>query len=184
MKNKIMIIFENVGLVDENNREIILFGLSKIFDTLLSWLFTIICAWLMGDFLVGIIFETCYMILRQYAGGYHTKSKRSCLILTYLSTFVCLCVVFTVPCDSVLIVLITLLSDIIIIRYAPIQSDNKPLNAMERKVYRKKTVCIIFYLTILICIMLLSKHIIYAETIVVSLILVMVGIVASLHGRI
>lgn len=184
MKNKIMYLYESAGLVDDTNREIIAFGIGRLIDSVMSWLFAIICAWLMGDFLVGIIFEACYMILRRYAGGYHTRSKGSCLILTYLSTFICLCVVFTVPSNSILTVVIALLSDVVIIRYAPIQSDNKPLNAMERKVYRKKTICITFSLTVLICIMLLSKHIIYAETVVVSMLLVMVGMVVSLPKRI
>ncbi|MCR5702663.1 MAG: hypothetical protein K6G76_11040, partial [Lachnospiraceae bacterium] len=64
MKNKIFHLFESNGLVvDDSNKEIILYGLTKIFDALLIWIYTIACAGLMGDFLVGILFEAGYIPL-------------------------------------------------------------------------------------------------------------------------
>ena len=85
-----MELYQSAGLVNESNKEIIEYGLVKIYNTVIMWIFTIVCAWILGDFLVGVLFELSYMLLRRYAGGYHAKTEKLCLLFTYLSTLICI----------------------------------------------------------------------------------------------
>ena len=112
--------FDEAGLIDESNKEIIAFGLNRLFDMIISWFFAILCAGLMGDFFVGILFEINYMLLRSFTGGYHTRNKKNCLILTYLSTFICIVLIFFVPVNILVMNIMVPLFDVIIFYYAPI----------------------------------------------------------------
>lgn len=170
---------ESAGLVTGNNKEIIEFGLDKIRDTFASWIFAVVCAWVMGDFFVGVLFEGSYMLLRSFTGGYHAKTKRKCLILTYISTLVCMIVVFVMPLCNLLYKICLILFNIIIYFTAPIQSKNKPLNLIEQKMYRKISYVVSLAESALCIFFSWNGLCLYLKTIFVSLLITVVGIIGA-----
>ncbi len=180
MKDKIMKMFSNAGLVDDENREIIEFGLTRFVDMTVSWLFAILCAALMGNVLVGLLFEVCYMFLRSYVGGYHAGSKKSCFYLTYISTLIFIVLIFVLDINKIAMSIGMLLFDLAIVIFAPVQSRNKPLNAVEKKVYRKKSIVIAVIETGVFAAFAAFDLSIYARTLFFGMLLVVVGMLAGL----
>ena len=177
-----MVLFKSAGLLNEENEEIISFGLTRLSDLITSCTFSVVCAWVMGNFWVGVLFETSYMLLRRYAGGYHAKNKRNCFVLTYVSTFLCILFIFIMPFEKVLTSILFVFFDIIIFQSVPVESKNKKLNTVERKVYRKKAISIALILTCLFYAGIIFDFIVYSKTIFISMLLVVMGII--LNGRI
>ncbi|MCM1273238.1 MAG: accessory gene regulator B family protein [Clostridium sp.] len=180
MKNKIMKMFGNAGLVDEENREIIEYGLTRFFAISASWFFAILCAAIMGNVLVGFLFEACYMLLRSYVGGYHAGSKKSCFYLTYISTLIFIALIFLVHVSKIVMCGGILLFDLAIVICAPVQSRNKPLNSVEKKVYQKKSILIAAVETGIFFVCAALDFRIYAGTLFFGMLLVVTGMFAGL----
>lgn len=78
-----------MGYVNESNDKIIELGLQRMKSTFTSIAFSAIVSWLMGDVIVGLLFELTYIPIRIYAGGYHASSKRRCECLSYAKLIDC-----------------------------------------------------------------------------------------------
>ena len=175
MLTRVIALLEKDGLVNDSNREIITFGIIKIISTSVMLLFTVCVSLLMGDFLVGILFELCFIMLRRYAGGYHAETQRKCLIMTYLSTLLCVAIIFFLPVNPIFQEIMVALFNICIILKAPVESKNKPLNAVEKKVYKRKAIVISLFLSMLFECFIVIKTPIYSKTIFVVFLLVFLG---------
>ena len=172
---KVIRLFEKNGLVDDSNREIITFGLNKLVGTLLMLCFTIFIACLFGDFLVGVLFEVGFIALRRFVGGYHAETQRKCLVLTYISTFLCVTAIFFVPINFYIMGIIIVLFNVAVFYRAPIENKNKPLSATEKKIYRRKAILISVLLSVLFFAFNYTKMYIYSKTIFVLMLLVLAG---------
>ena len=137
------------GYVNESNNKIIELGLQRMKSTFTSIIFSAIVSWLMGDVIVGLLFELTYIPIRIYAGGYHASSKRRCECLSYGSLLLCMILIFYVPMKMEIIHVLLVFSGGIILLQSPIESSNKRLNSVEKKVYRRKSNVLNFYLSIL-----------------------------------
>lgn len=182
MITKVVDILRRADLVDSTNDQIIEFGLRRFENTVFDFLFTIICAALLGNFVVGILFEISYVVLRVFAGGYHASSEKICKYLTYVSTIGSMAVIFLLPIDSYLIHFLICVCVCVILFCAPAESENKPLSTCERKVYYRYCVYIILLECILYCLFICTDLILYAKTICVSVMLVAIGVLAGLLG--
>lgn len=172
--------FERAGVMDKGEEEIVIIGLNRLSNIILDGIFAIICAGLMGNVVVGIIFELNYIVLRIYAGGYHAKNKIRCFFLTYVSTFICIILIFVIPINKNIMEVTLIILFLVIAVTTPIYNENKPLNKMEMMVYRRKSVCIAF-IEIVICFFLLLFDLdVYARAIYVSILLVVCGIFTEL----
>lgn len=181
MLARIIALLEKNKLVNDSNREIITYGMSKIIGTLTMLIFTLLLSGLMGDFLVGALFETCFITLRRYTGGYHAETQRRCLVMTYLSTLICVAAIFFVPINKFFAGLVVVLFNIEVIGRAPIENKNKPLNDIEKKIYRRKAIVITLVLSALFLIFNIVKLTIYSKTIIVAMLLVFIGMLCATH---
>ena len=149
MTRRILEWLYKLGYVNESNDKIIELGLERIQSTFASITFSAIVSWLMGDVIVGLLFELTYIPIRIYAGGYHASSKRRCEYLSYGSLLLCMILIFYVPMKMEIIHVLLVFSGGIILLQSPIESSNKRLNSVEKKVYRRKSNVLNFYLSIL-----------------------------------
>ncbi len=175
MTNKIIELFQNAGLVNSDNNQIVLLGVKKLCAMLTDLLIAILWSLVLGDILVGIFFEACYSFLRIYAGGYHAANVRMCKYLTYATTLVSILMVFVIDADEAFVHCVVILSIITVVVLAPVEHKNKPLNRTEKKVYRLYCLVIAFVemgLYILLSIMDLHR---YARTICAAIVLVVIG---------
>lgn len=89
MTRRILEWLYKLGYVNESNDKIIELGLQRMKSTFTSIAFSAIVSWLMGDVIVGLLFELTYIPIRIYAGGYHASSKRRCECLSYAKLIDC-----------------------------------------------------------------------------------------------
>lgn len=183
MKSKIMYLFEQAGLLNDKNNQILEFGITRLVNGIMDWMFAIVCAAIMGNIVVGIVFELGYIILRIYAGGYHAGNKKRCFYLTYASTLLSIAGTFYIPFSTKIICGVILIADIIIILTVPVESANKPLNKIEHKVFRRNAICIAFMESGICLVFLGVNMILYARAVCVVMILVTIGLVAEIAKK-
>ncbi|MBQ6995163.1 MAG: accessory gene regulator B family protein [Lachnospiraceae bacterium] len=165
------------GYVNESNDKIIELGLQRMKSTFTSIIFSAIVSWLMGDVVIGLLFELTYIPIRIYAGGYHASSKRQCEYLSYGSLLLCMILIFYVPIKVEIMHLFLLLSSMVIFLFAPVESPNKRLNSMEKKVYRQKSI-IYLVITVFVYVLMVRKDkMLYTRTVMYSICLVAVGLI-------
>lgn len=180
MTDRIFNMFEKAGLVNESNDMILRTGITKLENLLLDFLFASVLSGILGNALIGILFEVCYMALRIFAGGYHASTPRKCLWFTYGSTCICMLLVFMMPLMNYIYAILILIFDGIIFVKTPIQSENKPLCNMEKKVYHRNSVCISLAETALFLLLTVCQKPLYAKAVFMSMALVTAGLLAEI----
>lgn len=161
---------ENI-LVDE---EVVKFGLEIILMKILFAIVITLIGILMNCLLESIIYTISFSLLRRYGGGYHSESRKKCVVLSVLML---LCGIFTIKIsedfDAFIIpeAVITLFSAIYIICAAPIDTPNKRLDSDELRIYGKRTKITVFMLVILLVIFLYIKAYSFSVSIMIGIIM-------------
>ncbi len=91
--------------------------------------------------LESLIFYCSFILIRKFAGGYHAKTPTRCYIFSVITSVVALCLIkvvciFYCTLLSICLLLIVLICTVFILFVVPLQSDNKPLNFKEIKIYK------------------------------------------------
>lgn len=86
-----------------------------------------------------LVFLLFYVTLRSYSGGIHSRSKLNCFILSML---ILLVPVYTYQwffevVEEPWIIIMGIISFLSIWMLSPLESENKPLDEMEQRVYKK-----------------------------------------------
>ena len=165
------------GYVNESNNKIVELGLQRIKSMFTCVICSFITSWLMGDIIVGLIFEASYIPIRIYAGGYHASSKKRCNYLSYGSMMLCMILIFYMPMKTMLMHLLLLFSGVVIFLFSPIESSNKRLNSVEKKVFRRKSIIYLVIAVFVYVIMMRIGKLIYAKTVMHSVCLVAYGLI-------
>ena len=91
----------------------------------------------------SICFAAAYIPLRSFAGGYHARTPAMCYLWSTLLTAGAVWLVKSALFDGIAMLIIVILADGILVMYAPVESENKPLSRIEKAQFRKKTVLIL-----------------------------------------
>lgn len=169
------------GYVNEANDKIIELGLKRINSTFASLTFSAIVSWLMGDVIIGLFFELTYIPIRIYAGGYHASSKIRCECLSYGSLLLCIMLIFYVPLKVEIMHVLLIFSGGIIFLLSPIESPDKRLNSVEKKVYRRKSIIYLVIVVFVYGLMMRIGKVLYAKTVMYSVCLVSIGLIEAIR---
>lgn len=129
-------------VIEYDDFEIYQFGLEQMLATALNILTTIILGIVLGEIWKSITFVLAFMLLRTYAGGYHSSTPLRCYLLTASIIAAVLSVIKYVRIDSFICIGLLIISSVIILVLTPVESKNKPLDSIECVVYRRKAVTI------------------------------------------
>lgn len=132
----------NKDVIQKENLEIYQFGIEQFLTTFLNILTTLILGILFNEVFQGILFVIAFMILRAYSGGYHASTPIKCYLFSTFSIAVALSVMKFIEINNFICIGLLLLSGIVIILLSPVSTVNKPLDNIERVVYRKKAIFI------------------------------------------
>lgn len=177
MTNIIVELFKNAGLVNSENDQIVLLGVRRICGALTDICIATVWSLILGDIFVGLLFEISYSVLRIYAGGYHASSAKMCKWLTYISTFICILIIFMVNVDGIILHSLVAFFICLIGVNAPVENENKPLSKMEKKVYKRKCIAISLGELGLYAFFTVMELAIYARTVCVAIIMVAIGVI-------
>lgn len=128
------------NVIEYDDFEIYQFGLEQLFSTILNILTTIIIGIVFGELWNAVLFVLAFMMLRTYAGGYHFPTPLGCYLLTVSIIIAVLSVIKSVEINFFVCTGLLIVSSVIILLLAPVESKNKPLDDIECVVYREKTV--------------------------------------------
>lgn len=134
------LIYKNV--IDNDHQEIYRYGLGQIFSTTLNILTTLLLGIIFGEIYQSLIFVFAFMILRTYSGGYHAKTPIRCYFLTTISIAAGLSAMKFILINKFIYLGLLILSSLIIITLSPIGTANKPLDEIEKIIYKKKTIIV------------------------------------------
>ena len=143
------------GIIDNQEKEIYIYGLQQGMTMILNIATTLLIGILFQMVWQSIVFMLAYIPLRSYAGGYHAKTQLRCHMLSVILITVALLGIKMIQWTNFSSLLATFLSGVVIFALAPVADKNKPLDQKEKVVYKKKAIIILSILISAIVLLLL-----------------------------
>ena len=125
------------------DKEIYEFGLSMLKTSIIGIIIAFIICVITREILYGVLIVVFLLPLRQNAGGFHLDSKYQCMIVSFIIYFYLLMIAKFLQPSMMETILFYLLSLVMILSFAPVDSNNNKLDREDINVFRKRTVIII-----------------------------------------
>lgn len=141
ISSKIVEILIKHSLVENEEKELYLYGFFILLSQILYFIIVITIGILFNVIFESIIFYITFQFIRRYAGGYHAKTETRCDILSTLSILCCIVLIKLSKMYDIRIGLlsISLVFAVLIFILCPLDTPEKPLNDKEYKYFRKIT---------------------------------------------
>lgn len=122
------------------DREIVIFGLYLAMEIGLNIATAMVLGKLFGLMIETVIFLFSFSAIRSYAGGYHCKNVRHCYFLSSGFVVIALLIIRYIPSNCIIHAntIIIIISTVVLLKFAPLESPNKPLDETEWYIYRKR----------------------------------------------
>lgn len=105
-----------------------------------------------------IIFIMFFSGLRTFAGGYHAKTHIECITISFIIFIIsAMSSTWFIAFGKTIMIIGILASIILVIIYAPTESENKPLNSNERKKFMIISRGIVILFSVIIIFLYLNK---------------------------
>lgn len=129
--------------IKSEDRELYQYGIEQGIMILLNVITALAIGLIFHCLFYVVIFSAAFIPLRTNSGGFHAKTSLKCYVLSVL-TLVLFCTLIKVLCFSNIVwIIISIVCSIIILKLSPVETENKPLDKLEVKVYRKRA-CLIW----------------------------------------
>ncbi|MBR2407805.1 MAG: accessory gene regulator B family protein [Lachnospiraceae bacterium] len=124
--------------IPREDKEIYRYGIQQGMIALVNLGTTMIIGMVFGKLLESLLFMTAYIPLRSFAGGYHAKTAVRCYFFSIVMISAVLWVMRYVTYSSLIFGWLTAISGSVIWFLVPVEDRNKPLDDVEKVVYRKR----------------------------------------------
>lgn len=162
------------GYVKEEEVEEYTYGLNLFLTDALNLISMVAVGFLMRMPLECISFCLIYKLLRRYVGGFHTNSAVTCYISSCATYIVALLAIKYGGSPDLFLSLAALGAGIILFCIAPVDAVNKPLDNVERKVFKRRARLEIILILILCLGFLFTGFDYAAKVVAVSYLFVMI----------
>lgn len=129
-------------VIKDDDREIYQYGFEQVFSSLLNIATMLLLGIILGKIYQSLVLILSFMALRSYSGGYHANTPLHCYLLTVMSISATLSIMKFITIDRFICLGLLILSSVVILLLSPIGSKNKPLDEIEKIIYRKKTIIV------------------------------------------
>lgn len=144
---------------DEEKLEIIEYGLEGIYLTVTKLIIIYSLAYFLDILLETFLVSLTYNLIRFTAFGMHASKSLHCLIISLITFIGGALLVIYLNISLLIKTMLSILCILLIYKYAPADTKNKPIvSSKRRKIY--KTICIITGIIYTILIIVFNKHII------------------------
>lgn len=126
------------GTITADDREIYYYGIHQGIILILNTVTTLLIGIISGMIWQSVVFMLGYIPLRSYTGGFHAKTTVRCYFSSIVLMTVVLLVMRYIHFSMLIYGILIFISSTIILLLAPMDNHNKPLDEIERKVYRKR----------------------------------------------
>lgn len=124
--------------IPREDKEIYRYGVQQGLITLLNLGTTVIIGLVFGLLWESMLFTMAYIPLRSYAGGYHAKTAVRCYFFSIVMMIAVLWVMGHVIYSGLICGCLTAISGSVIWFLVPVEDRNKPLDDLEKVVYRRR----------------------------------------------
>lgn len=145
MTDKLVNQMIKLQVIDDDEKEIYRFGIESLLLKILHYSSYLLIAAFSNEVVRFLIFFLTFLVLRKSAGGYHAKSKAGCYCIscfTVLSAIISMKILSNYENNLEVLApvfLLTILCDVIIVRFAPLGNRNRELEEAETRYFRKRT---------------------------------------------
>lgn len=137
--------------LDDEKKEICIYGLEVFISTLIYNTVFLLCALITKTFIESLCYFVGFCMVRHFCGGFHANTYLKCHILFFLTHIAFIAIIKHIP-ESILLIsqiCILLFCVISIIIFAPVDHKNKEFTPGEYKHFRRFSV---IYSLLLACI--------------------------------
>ena len=131
--------FVKDGIITEEDKELYTFGMQQGIIIMLNIISTIIMGIIFDMVWQSVVFLLAYMPLRSYAGGYHARTQVRCYLVSLFIIAVALIGMKEIQWTSIIALFSVIISAGNIFTLTPVEDANKPLDASEKDLYKRKT---------------------------------------------
>lgn len=144
------------GNVSNSERELYEYGIFILMSNILYIVVTAILGLAFGLFYQSLLFFITFIVIRQYAGGYHASTELQCEIFTTLCILASIITMNLISgnLSFAIILVISAFSSVFIFVFAPIDTDEKALDEVELKIFCKRTKLILIIIVAVIIVSL------------------------------
>lgn len=127
------------GFIKRDDIEIYRFGVEATLIKFIHYLSILLIGFLFHMVIQTVFFIANFCFLREFAGGYHAKTKLHCFAISlFMITFALLIVKMNSVKGMYAVSIVTFVLSFLIIFYmSPVENISKPLDQAEIKQYRK-----------------------------------------------
>lgn len=158
--------------IEEGDLEIFEYGISLVLSQILYSFICLLFGIFFGCVLECIIFYVSFMVVREYAGGFHASTELRCFLFSTISILLSVIFIKVLENKSLNMIFAAALfiATLLIILLSPLDTPEKPLTQSEYTKFRKRTL-IILGILLLVCIVAFSKFSFISYSVAVAIIL-------------
>ncbi len=126
-------------VVEAEDVEIYIYGINQILVSILNVSSALIIGFIFGVVPEVAVFMAAYIPLRSFAGGYHAKTPLRCYIFSVIMLIVISIGLKYLHIADWVYYAVLVAATLVVLILSPVEDRNKPLDEIEQKVYKKRT---------------------------------------------
>ena len=137
--------------IEQKDLEIHRYGINKLIGLIFSLLICLVFGRLFHVLGASVVYWFAFFMLRTYAGGFHFASPQICFWISILIDGFSLGIVSTLSATEHRLFLgaTLMISSLVIYTIAPVETPNKPLDEMEKRIYGKRARIVLLVIVLL-----------------------------------
>ena len=142
-------------VIDIQSTSVYQYGFEIFISSVLTILITITSGILFHCLTAAMVYFILFVLLRSVCGGYHAKTYWQCNLTFAIVTTIVLLIFRFMPLEQFeeLHICSTIFSILVTAHYAPVESENKPLSANQKKKLHILGTTMIFVLVVISCVL-------------------------------
>lgn len=164
-------------IIAEEKREIYSYGFKLIIADVINYVMIILLGIVFNRLIESIVFLITLCGIRQFSGGFHAKSFWLCrlsMIITCLCVMLLTDIVTYTGFESIIVILVNVISVVFITMIAPVVHPNKPLSDKQKHNNKIKSVITSIFMLIVSIIIVVTTDMKFGVTISITLLAVVV----------
>lgn len=160
ISRKIISYAVRINALDREKIEEYIYGLEITISVFASYLAVLIIGLFMDMLWESLAFLFLFVLLRRFAGGFHFNSHIACYTFTCIISVIVLLAIKQVEGNVIIYSSIMIASSLTLLIFSPVPSIEKPLDKVERIVYRRIALGIVILLDV-VFVILCMVHLFY-----------------------
>lgn len=146
-------------IIKSEDEEVYEYGLQLLLSTVFNGIIALILAIISGTILQCICYLAVFVLMRKSAGGFHAKTHFGCccILAVVLSLFIMFIKFVPNEAYGIVATIAVAFSVVIILIFAPLEHENKPISDRDKNRLRKISVIYAVLFTILVFVLFIAK---------------------------